>query len=67
MSVVRLDGVNNVDLSIGKAFNLGGDTKLDFRVEAFNLFNRTQFGPPEQQVGSAAFGTVSEPDRTSSD
>ena len=56
--VVRLDGVNNVDLSIGKAFNLGGARKLDFRVEAFNLFNRTQFGPPNQQVGSNAFGTV---------
>ena len=48
----------NFDLSVGKAFGLGGSTKLDFRVEAFNLFNHTQFGPPNQQVGSKAFGTV---------
>jgi hypothetical protein len=56
--VVRLDGVNNVDLSLGKAFTLPRGAKLDFRVEAFNLFNRTQFGPPNMQVGVAAFGTV---------
>jgi hypothetical protein len=55
---VRLDYVNNFDLSVGKAFRLGGDTRLDFRVEAFNLFNRTQFGPPNQQVGARGFGSV---------
>jgi len=57
--VVRLDYVNNFDLSVGKAFSLGGSTKLDFRVEAFNLFNRTQFGTPGQQVGAANFGVIS--------
>ena len=57
--MVRLDNVNNFDLSLGKAFFLGGTTKLDFRVEAFNLFNRTQFGTPGQQVGAANFGVVS--------
>ncbi len=56
---VRLHGVNNFDLSVGKAFSLGGDRKLDFRVESFNLFNRTQFGPPGQQVGAANFGVIS--------
>jgi outer membrane receptor protein involved in Fe transport len=57
--VVRMDYVNNVDLSVGKAFKLGGSTKLDFRVEAFNLFNRTQFGTPTMQVGARGYGSVS--------
>ena len=55
---VRADGVNNVDLSIGKAFTITGETKLDFRVEAFNLFNRTQFSWPTSSVGARSFGAV---------
>ena len=29
-----------------------------FSVEAFNLFNRTQFGAPDSGLGDGAFGVV---------
>ena len=31
---------------------------LELRLEAFNLFNTTQFGSPNGVLGSAAFGTI---------
>jgi hypothetical protein len=36
-------GVNNWNLSLFKNFGLGGSRKLQFRVEAYNLLNHTQF------------------------
>ena len=35
--------INNVDLSVEKGFGLGGGRRLAFRVDAFNVFNHTQF------------------------
>jgi hypothetical protein len=34
---------NNWDLSLAKGFDLGGVRKLEFRIDAFNAFNHTQF------------------------
>ena len=36
-------GVNNLDLSIQKAFALQGRTRLEFRADLFNALNHTQF------------------------
>ena len=35
----------------------GGGVDLTLRAEAFNLFNRVQFGPPNTQVTTAANST----------
>ena len=57
---VRMAGVNNLDLSVGKVFKLLGDTELDLRLEMFNVFNHTQFNLPNMQLGSASFGICNE-------
>lgn len=56
---VRAQGVNNLDFSVFKDFRLGERFKLQFHAESFNLFNRVQFGVPNQSLSSSAFGTVS--------
>jgi hypothetical protein len=60
-SHLRGDGVKNFDFSLFKRTRFGPDEKigLEFRTEFFNLFNRTQFAPPNTSLGSANFGVVS--------
>jgi hypothetical protein len=38
---------------------LGEAGNLEFRVEAFNLFNQTQFGNPNANIDTVGFGVVS--------
>jgi hypothetical protein len=54
-------GFSNVDLSVIKNLRMGGTTRLQFRMEAFNLFNRANFGQPNRiaVVGGTAFGVIS--------
>jgi hypothetical protein len=58
---LRASGVNNWDFSLFKRTRFGPDEKigLEFRTEFFNLFNRTQFAPPNTSVTSSTFGQVS--------
>jgi hypothetical protein len=37
-----------------------GRTALELRVESFNLFNTPQYGIPNQFVGDANFGKVTQ-------
>lgn len=46
------------DLSAIKDFNLHESINLQFRLEAFNMLNRVQFGFPNTTVGSATFGYI---------
>jgi hypothetical protein len=47
------------DLGLHKAFGLGrANTRLEARIEAFNLFNRTNFNTPNGNRSSNAFGTI---------
>ncbi len=52
-------GFSNTDLSLIKNTRVG-PTQLQFRVEAFNLFNHANFGQPGRiaAVGSTAFGVI---------
>ena len=58
---LRGDGTKNFDFSLSKTTPLTEHTKLEFRGEFFNLFNRPQFAPPNTSFAptNAKFGTVS--------
>ena len=58
---LRAHGVHNWNLAVAKTMRIGDRVNLTFRVEAFNLFNRVQFGPPNTQASTApnnTFGQV---------
>ena len=58
---LRAHGVYNWNLAVAKTTRIGDRVNLTFRIEAFNLFNRVQFGPPNTQASTAAnntFGAV---------
>ena len=47
------------DLGLHKALGLGREhTNLELRLEAFNLFNRTNFGTPNANRSNTNFGTI---------
>ncbi len=58
---LRSPGVQNWDMSVFKEFRIAGweQAKIQFRVEAFNAFNRVQFGSPNTSVTSNQFGQIS--------
>ncbi|HYM10801.1 MAG TPA: TonB-dependent receptor [Bryobacterales bacterium] len=49
----------NENVSLAKSFSITENKRIDFRWEAFNLFNRTQFGTPSTNLDSNSFGVVS--------
>lgn len=48
----------NEDISLGKNFNVVRGTALRLQADAFNVFNRVEFGAVNQNITSASFGTV---------
>jgi hypothetical protein len=58
-SKIRTSGAANWDLSASKSLKVYDRVTGKFSVEAFNLFNRTQFGAPDSGLGDGAFGIVS--------
>jgi hypothetical protein len=50
--------VNNLDLAVFKNFGLVGRTKLQFRLESFNVLNHTQFSSVDTNLTSSTFGVV---------
>jgi hypothetical protein len=55
---LRSAGVTNFDFSISKRTPITERVSLAFRAEAYNIFNRVQFSPPNTQPGSSTFGQV---------
>jgi hypothetical protein len=56
--VVRGPGIENVDFSLFKYFNINERTHVQFRAECFNLLNHPNFGLPENDLESPAFGQI---------
>ena len=62
-AALRSDGIANFDFAIFKRTTFGPDERraLEFRTEFFNLFNRTEFAPPNTiccSSNNANFGVV---------
>jgi hypothetical protein len=57
-NVVIGPGFNNVDLSVSREIQPAGNTRLQFRVDVFDLFNHPNFGSPGNIVGSPSFGVI---------
>jgi Carboxypeptidase regulatory-like domain/TonB-dependent Receptor Plug Domain len=55
----RAAGQNNWDTALAKYFKITESTKLMFRWEMYNAFNRVQFGLPNQTVTSTTFARIS--------
>lgn len=56
--IVRGPGLNVVDLALGKSFPTGAGSRLELRVEAYNLFNTPVFNAPDRSLTSATFGQI---------
>jgi hypothetical protein len=48
-------GINNTDVSLAKSFPITKERRLQFRIDAFNVFNHTQFANPSGNFTSANF------------
>jgi hypothetical protein len=55
---LRSDGINNLDMSAIKQFQLAERVGLQFRAEMFNTANHVQFSDPNLTPTSKQFGTV---------
>src|SRR3954447_12322381 len=55
---LRSQYANNTDLSLFKQFYPRENLRIQFRAEAFNVFNRVQFGNPDTSVTSNTFGVI---------
>ncbi len=51
-------GFEDVDFSVFKDGHISEKVSAQFRVEMFNLFNRTNLAPPDSTYSDAAFGTI---------
>jgi len=58
VSEVRVERMLNEDLSLLKNTKISERFNLQFRAEAFNIFNRTVFGFPNRSLASVAFGQI---------
>jgi hypothetical protein len=52
-------GFRHLDASLFKDFNLFDKATLQFRAEAFNVTNTSNFAAPNASLGASNFGTVS--------
>jgi len=57
-STLRQQGVVNFDFAVFKKTSITERINFEFRTEFFNLFNHTQFGPPNGTFGSSNFGVI---------
>ncbi len=57
-NVFRGPGLWQTDIGLSKRFRVTERLGLDFRAEAFNLFNRAQYGNPVSNISNATFGRI---------
>jgi hypothetical protein len=57
-NIVIGPGIFNTDASLIRNFRLGGLRSLQFRLEAFNLFNNPIWGDPVMSMASPIYGSI---------
>jgi Carboxypeptidase regulatory-like domain/TonB-dependent Receptor Plug Domain/TonB dependent receptor len=57
-NVARAPNFYQMDVGLHKDFAITETFKLSFRTEAFNLLNKTNFGPPNGNRSSGGFGAI---------
>jgi hypothetical protein len=57
-NILTSPGFEDIDLSIAKTTTIKERAALQFRAEAFNLFNHPNFGQPVNNLASTAFGQI---------
>lgn len=57
-NLLRGPGLVNLDFGLMKNFSLKERAALQFRAEAFNIFNRPNFGNPVSNLTAANFGAI---------
>jgi hypothetical protein len=57
-NILRGPGLFSADASIGKEFKVGDASRLQTRVEAYNLPNRTNLALPTRILGVGASGAI---------
>ena len=58
VGILRMPGYWNADLSIRKQFSTFGRQYFLVVAEMFNAFNNVNYGPPQANIQSTAFGTI---------
>jgi hypothetical protein len=58
VGILDAPGFWNIDLSFTKRVATFGTQYLVFRGEMYNLLNHPNFGPPQANIQSAVFGTI---------
>jgi hypothetical protein len=56
--ILRTQGIDNWDFSLGKKTPIHEDMNLEFRAESFNVINRVQFADPGLTYGTTTFGVL---------
>ena len=59
-NVLRGFGATQWDFAVHREFPVHDSVKLQFRAEMFNVLNRPNFGPPNNQFGEGGFGLSSQ-------
>jgi hypothetical protein len=55
---ISAPGNSTLDGSLFKTFNITERFNMEFRAEAFNLFNKTQLGTPDTNLQDSTFGQI---------
>lgn len=58
INIARGPGISNFDMSLFKNIPIREQLRLQFGVEAYNIFNHTQFDNVDANISSSSFGKI---------
>jgi hypothetical protein len=59
-SILKAPGLNNWDITLMKTTRIGETSRVEFRTEFFNAFNRAAFNIPNSNLSSPQAGTITQ-------